>query len=44
MKPLGAQKNDVNVRTWQENWQCECFACSQQKDVTDKTLTIKKSL
>ena len=34
---LGAQKNDMNVCTRQENWQCERFACSQQKDVNDKT-------
>ena len=36
----GARKNDVNARAWQENWQCEHFACSQQKDVNDKTPTI----
>ena len=43
-KSLGARKNDVNARTWQESWQCERFACSQQKDVNDKTPTIKKFL
>ena len=36
----GAQKNDVNVRDRQENWQWESFAWSQQKDMNDKTPTI----
>ena len=32
----GAQKIDVNVRAWQENWHCERIACSHKKDVNDK--------
>ena len=33
-------RNNMNVHAWQENWQCERFACSQQKDVNNKTPTI----
>ena len=40
VKLLGAQKNDVNARTRLANWQCERFACSQQKDVNDRNLFI----
>ena len=29
-----------HIRAGQKNWQCEDFACSQQKDVNDKTPTI----
>ena len=32
-----ARQEDLNVCSWQENWQCERFACSWQKDTTDKT-------
>ena len=35
-----ARQKDVNACARQKNWQCEDFACSQQKDVTDKTPTI----
>ena len=31
-----AWQNDVNMCARQENWQCEHFACSRQKDVNDK--------
>ena len=34
---LCARQKDVNACARQKNWQCEDFACSQQKDVNDKT-------
>ena len=37
---LCARQKDVNACAGQKNWQCEDFACSQQKDVNDKTPTI----
>ena len=40
MIPPGDRKNDMNARAQQENWQCERFACSQQKDLNNKTPTI----
>ena len=36
----GARKIDMDARAWQENWQSERFACSQQKDMNDKAPTI----
>ena len=34
--PSCAWQKDVNMRARQENQQCECFACSQQKGVNDQ--------
>ena len=37
---VGNSKLVILLCAWQENWQCERFACSRQKGMNDKTPTI----